>query len=269
MNSTIFYLRDIMPANFGLGKLRLTNFLKEEGVIAIIAALALLYNAIIKRKISVWNIFIIVSIPILCYMLGNGCGGENYMFPLWIAMIVSSGQFILDLLELKMAKPAFAIIAKASAIAMLSCMMFYGISVASTTAPLYKKFINRLEPARCVMEQYYSATSKMYAAAPNKHFFGGRTIGVFVLNNGISEYEYSTFATAAWPVNYRIDKTVLLKQFDNKYFGIITTGLEPFPDDIMAGVKKNYTLAATLPANCWMGRIMPVQVYVPRKQVEK
>jgi hypothetical protein len=259
-------LRDIIPVNFSFGKLRLINFLKAEGIITIISALALFYNIFVKRKISVWNMFIIVSVPLLCYMLGNKFGGLNYMFTLWIAMIVSSGQFILDIIELEMNRAEYRVFSKASAIVMLSCMMFYGISVASTIAPLLKKFDNRLEPARHVMEFYYSAVGKMYAATPNKHFFGGRTIGVFVLNNGISEYEFATFGLIAWPAGYRINKNLFLRQLDNKYFGIITTGIDPFPDDMMAGITKNYTLAETLPANCWMGRILPIQVYVPRKQ---
>jgi hypothetical protein len=264
LNSTFFYLKELLPDNFSFGKARLANFLMEEWVITITSALALVYN-ILKRKVSAWNVFSVVSLPVLCYMLGNNFGGLNYMFPLWIAMIASSGQFILDLIETETTRTGYKIAAKGSAAVMLGCMMFYGISTASLTAPFFKKFTDRLEPARHVMERYYSAVGKIYAEAPNRHFFSGRPSGVFILNDGVSEYDYSTFATAAWSKNYRIDKNALLKQFDNKYFGIITTGLEPFTDDIMAGVLKNYTLAATLPANCWMGRIMPVRVYVPKK----
>lgn len=265
LNSTVFYLRDVIPTNFGFGKARLTSFLKAEWVITIITALALAYNIFIKRKISSWNVFVIVSVPLLGYMLGNNFGGLNYVFTLWIAMIVSCGQFIMGLIEQETGKTEHGMITKASAVVLLSCMMLYGTSAAEAIAPVLKKLNNRLEPARYVMENYYSTLGKMYAGSANKHFFGGRTIGVFVVNGGISEYEYATFGLAAWPVNYRIDKTAFLQKLDNKYFGMITTGLDPFPDDMMAGIKKNYTLTATLPANCWMGRIMPIEVYVPRK----
>lgn len=69
--------------------------------------------------------------------------------------------------------------------------------------------------------------------------------GAFICNHGISEYEFCSFGTYAWPsklANDKFNRNTVIERIKNKYFGIITTGIAPIPVEIMTEIKKNFYL---------------------------
>jgi len=262
LKATVFELNQVMTYSTSLANKRLINFFIKNLAFTI-AAITALYWVIRKRDtLNVWHVSFVMHIPLLHKILGNEGGGETYFLTFWITLVMMALSVVTKNFE--SISPEFNGEKRTQAKHNLSWLLFLlCLNVAIGTLSIEKTLSQISTPSQALekaMLDYYQAVQNIARQRQDLLALTNRNIGALVNSHVQSENEGTTTFGYAWE-NTKFDRSIIINSIRNRKYDLISTGLTPYPDDVIREIDSNYKAAFTMHINLNVGRQGAVTVY--------
>lgn len=270
LRTTLFDLSQIMTSSASLGQKRLINYLIKDFAFSVSAIAALYFALKRQHEVTIWHVSFVLHIPFLLKILGNPGGGEAYFLTFW---------FTLVMLGLTLANKASngAQVEKPSKSGQVKTwinsnatkiiLFFLCLNVSIGTLSIHKSLNNVSMPTReteHLMAEYYQSIKMVVAQKQNVLALTNRNVGALVSNHVIIENEGCSTFGYAWENDASFNKNLIIDSIRKKKYDLITTGLSPYPSEIMGEIQRYYKVEFSRVINLNTGAVGPVTVYLPK-----
>ena len=255
-------------------KLSIIRFMLFAGFNALLISLCL-YSVIqncVRKKLNIWEVSFILHIPFLLYILKNGAGGSNYFTTFWISIVVVSFKLIFDgntdfqRVE-KIGKWVFNLptfICKLLAPKLIYVFLFGMLLVGQT---IFIRDVSKMNlPDQELIEIMQNASASSASLIQDQeglNILTNRNIGVFIDRKIIINNEGCSLF-GAWKNLENFEKSILLNKISNQDFDFITTGLQPYPQDLQIFIDKYYVVVDSYPTNLLFGYVGTQSIFAPK-----
>lgn len=267
LRATFFDLNKIMITYRSIARSRLIDFFKHNFAFIIVVLFSLFTTRFQFNRISIWHISLILHIPFLFAILGNGGGGPNYFLTFWITIVMLSVEIIKKYKE-KLFAPDTIKENKPSLITIFPIFLLFAlfINISIGAVEIHRQLNTMPSPTKIesLMKDYYQSIGSLIATKPNARVLTNRNIGALISNNVNVENEGSTMFQYAWPHPKTFNRNLVLESIKEKKYDFIITGIQEYPDDIKQEIKINYKIALIKDENLIFGNIGPATVYIPK-----
>jgi len=268
LRSTLIDLNTIMKPSFRLAGYRLFAFLIHNLAFTICVIFALFSLRLPFRTLSIWDISIILHVPLLLKILGNGGGGPTYFLTFWITIVLISINAIKKY-EGKLApseyvpnfinkiRPYQPLFSKT----LLICLC---VNISIGTFWIHRDLTAMTLPTtklENIMRDYYQSVGSLIATNKNAKVLTNRNVGALVVHNVNIDNEGSTMFQYAWASGNMFDRSPLLTAIREKKYDFITTGIQDYPEDVKKEIEANYRVALIKEVNLMFGKVGFIRIY--------
>jgi hypothetical protein len=269
--ATLTEVPSIVKTYWKLSIIRLFSFSFFNVLLILLSVYVLARNCVLKR-ISIWEVSLFMHIPFLLFILKNGAGGSNYFTTFWISIVVVSCNLIFSTDSSCKGIPY---------IAKLGSLNFYLNSKKKTKGLLYillslsillgqlmfvKDVVKMNLPNKELKETMLNASERvdlLTKQGKRIEMLTNRNIGVF-LDQRIDIENEGCSLFGAWVHLENFKKSILLEKIRGQKYDYISTGFQPYPEDVQSAIDKYYKVIDSYPTNYYFGQIGIQSIYGPR-----
>lgn len=257
---TLLDLSGIMISDRALGRKRFVDFLCSFNP-AFLATVAVGFWLLRKapRQASIWQVSILIHIPLLIKTLGNGGGGDNYFATLWISLCVASVGLIA---RLRKAEPQ----AQRMTAEVLLLALMINAGVGSVVARKDLEHYGQPTPEMAAAsKRYYAEVKQLISTHPAAHILVYRNAGAMVYAGADIEDEGATMFGYAWNFPGKFPRDRILANIEERKYDLISTGVSPFPSEVKAAIASHYHSVVSAQTNILFSTMGQLDVLAPNE----
>jgi len=254
LNGVLVNVSKIMVWSNDLAHTRFDGFLLNHFCFTICIFTSFWY--VIKNRIkpNLWQISIIVHLPLLYKILGNGGGGPNYLVTFWFCFVACSAELLrgTQIQSEKKRTWMFDLLLVNSFAALV-----LGHLSLNQTSPIDAELKEK-------MAKSYKSVENLVAHLTEPKILAYRNIGS-LLHAGVKiDLEGATEFDYAWQHKDVFNTAIILDAIESRKFDFIFSGFQAYPADVQAEIDKSYELAQTIEMNTLYGKLGGMKVYKPK-----
>jgi hypothetical protein len=230
LKAVFFELSRIMTWYHDLAFIRFDRFLAGN-IFFTVSVLASFWFVIKKRvRPSLWQISVVMHLPLLYKTLGNGGGGPNYFLTFWFSLVACSVDFVYrsESLSVK-AREWFKLLLLANTFV---AMVTGYLDLNGITSPN--------EELRAIAKSADESIAELLKDHRDPKVLAYRNVGSVLHAGAKIDIEGSTLFSYAWEHPEVFSKSRILTSIQSRMYDFIFNGYQPFPPDVQAEIDANY-----------------------------
>ena len=149
-----------------------------------------------------------------------------------------------------------------TALLMLMAIWINAVNAAIPVTRQLSELRASVEEVYPLMTEHYSRIATLAEERKPTNILTNRNIGALVAAGVPVENEGASLFSYAWYAD-GFDRKIVLQAIRNKEYQFISTGLQPYPDDVMKLIGENYSILSEQKVNLYMGHIGKAYIYIP------